>query len=188
MSYKILLSGGWVDGGQFLSLCSSSSINTPTRMILLSDGMLTRLLNAMLLSPVTLKRLRQEEVSLDNEMAEYIGTEAGQKVIERDVWLMNGNDRLVYASSSLPTSLMSDEIYDGITRGDTPIGTLLIDQSILTRRDKLQIARVKAPEISRELLLPGDMDFWARRYRLNMEGGFRGAILEVFSPKLFEMI
>lgn len=188
MSYNISLSSGWMEGDQFLSLCSSASINTPTRMILLSDGLLTRLLNALLLSPITLQRLRQEEVTLNNEMAEYIETEGGQRVIDRDVWLMNGDERLVYANSILPVSLMRDEIYNGIIKGDIPIGALLTDQSILTRRDRLQIARVKAPDISIELGLPEDNEFWARRYRLNTEGGFKGAILEVFSPRLFEVI
>lgn len=188
MSYNISLSSGWMEGDQFLSLCSSISINTPTRMILLSDGLLTRLLNALLLSPITLQRLRQEEVALNNEMAEYIGTEGGQRVIDRDVWLMSGDERLVYANSILPVSLMRDEIYNGIIRGDIPIGALLTDQSILTRRDRLQIARVNASDISIELGIPEDTEFWARRYRLNTEGGFKGAILEVFSPKLFEVI
>lgn len=188
MSYSISLSSGWMDGDQFLSLCSSRSTNIPTRMVLLSDGLLTRLLNALLLSPITLQRLRQEEVALNDEMAEYIETEGGQRAIDRDVWLMNGNERLVYANSILPISLMRDDIYNGIIRGDVPIGALLIDQSVLTRRDRLQIARVKAPAISTELGLPEDTEFWARRYRLNTEGGFKGAILEVFSPRLFEAI
>ncbi|MEK7850447.1 MAG: chorismate lyase [Deltaproteobacteria bacterium] len=186
MPYHISLSSGWMDGDQFLSLCSSRSINTPTRMILLADGLLTRLLNALLLSPITLQRLRQEEATLNDEMAEYIETEGGQKVIDRDVWLMNGNERLVYANSILPISLMRDDIYNEITNGDTPIGTLLNDQSVLTRRDRLQIATVKAPGISVELGLPEGTELWARRYRLNTEGGFKGAILEVFSPRLFE--
>lgn len=185
MIYNLSLLSGWMDGSKFLALSSSGIINPSARMLLLSDGSLTRLLNAFLLSPVTLNRLRQEEVTLDKEMAEYIGAEAGQKVIDRDVWLMSGNDKIVYANSILPTSLMRDEIYNGITRGDTPIGTLLTDQSILTIRDRLQIARVKAPEVSRELGLPDGTELWARRYRLNTEGGFKGVIQEVFSPRLF---
>jgi chorismate-pyruvate lyase len=188
MLYNISLSSGWMNGSEFLSYCSSNPINPFIRVLLLSDGSLTRLLNALLLSPVTLQRLRQEEVSLEKEMADYIDAVVGQKVIDRDVWLMNGDERVVYANSILPTSLMRDDIYNEITRGDTPIGTLLSEQSILTRRDRLQIVRVMSKEISKELGLPDDTELWARRYRLNTEGGFRGAILEVFSPRLFEGI
>lgn len=188
MIYNISPSGGWLDDKEFLSICSSNPLKAPARMLLLSDGSLTRLLNALLLSPITLNRLRQEEVMLDNEMAGYIEAEAGQKVIDRDVWLMNGSEKLVYANSVLPTSLMRDDIYNEITKGDTPIGTLLSDQSILTRRDRLQVARVTSREVSRELGLPEETGLWARRYRLNTEGGFKGAITEVFSPRLFEII
>ena len=186
MLYNITISGKWMDGSEFLSTCSSDPAAAPTRMLLLSDGSLTVLLNASLLSPVSLQRLRQEEVSLDKEMAEYIEAGAGQRVIDRDVWLMSGNKRLVYANSILPTSLMRDDIYKEITRGDTPIGTLLSEQSILTRRDRLQIVRVRSKKISIELGLPEDAVLWARRYRLHTEGGFKGAILEVFSPMIFE--
>lgn len=186
MLYNISLLSGWMDGSEFLALNSSKIINPSARMLLLSDGSLTRLLNAFLMSPVTLNRLRQEEVALNKEMADYIGAEPGQKVIDRDVWLMSGTERLVYANSILPTSLMRDDIYNGITKGDTPIGTLLNDQSILTIRDRLQIARVHAPEMSSELGLPVITELWARRYRLNTEGGFKGVILEIFSPRLFE--
>ena len=188
MLYNIAPSNGWIDDKQFLSFCSSNPLNAPTRMLLLSDGSLTRLLNALLLSPITLNRLRQEEVSLDNDMAEYIEAEAGQRVIDRDVWLMNGGEKLVYANSVLPTSLMRDDIYNEITKGDTPIGTLLSDQSILTRRDRLYVARVTSREVSQELGLPEDTELWARRYRLNTEGGFKGVIMEVFSPRLFDVI
>lgn len=185
MPYNMSLSSSWMDGSQFLSFCSATPINMTTRILLLSDGSLIRFLNALFLSPITLQRLRQEEVSLDNEMAGYIEAAAGQEVIDRDVWLMNGSERLVYANSILPTSLMRDDIYNGIIKGDTPIGALLSEQSILTCRDKLRIAQVIVPEVSRELGLPEDMALWARRYRLNTEGGFKGAILEIFSPGLF---
>lgn len=187
MLYNISLLSGWMDAGEFLALNSTRSIKPSARMLLLSDGSLTRLLNAFLLSPVTLNRLRQEEVALGREMAEYIEADAGQKVIDRDVWLMNNNDKIVYANSVLPTSLMRDDIYNGITRGDTPIGILLSDQSILTMRDRLQIARIKASEVSRELGVPEDSELLARRHRLSIEGGFKGAILEVFSPRLFNI-
>ena len=186
MLYNITISGKWMEGSEFLSVCSSDFLDAPTRMLLLSDGSLTLLLNASLLSSVRLQRLRQEEVSLDRDMAEYIEAEAGQTVIDRDVWLMNGEKRVVYANSILPTSLMSDEIYREIAKGDTPIGTLLSEQSILTRRDRLQIGRITSLEICRELGLPDTTVLWARRYRLHTEGGFKGAIIEVFSPKIFE--
>lgn len=174
-----------MNGSEFISLCSSNPVETPMRMLLLSDGSLTMLLNACLISPVSLQRLRQDEVGLDKEMAAYIEAEAGQKVIDRDVWLINGTKKVVYANSILPTSLMRDDIYNEIARGETPIGTLLSEQSILTRRDRLQIAKVKSKEICKELGLPEDTLLWARRYRLHTEGGFKGVILEVFSPKIF---
>lgn len=186
MLYNITISGKWMDGREFLSTCSQDNLDAPTRMLLFSDGSLTVLLNASLLSSVRLQRLRQEEVSLGQDMADYIEAEAGQRVIDRDVWLMNGDKRLVYANSILPTSLMRDDIYNEIARGETPIGTLLSEQSILTRRDRLQIGRIRSQEICRELGLPDDTVLWARRYRLHTEGGFKGAILEVFSPKIFE--
>lgn len=187
MLYNISISGDWMDGSRFLSLCPSDAVNAPARMLLLSDGSLTRLLNALFLAPITLQRLRQEEVVLDDGMAEYIGAEAGQKVIDRDVWLMDGTKRLIYANSILPTSLMRDDIYNEITKGYTPIGTLLREQSVLTMRDRLQIAKIKAQGLCRDLEFPEDTELWARRYRLNTEGGFRGAIIEVFSPRLFEV-
>lgn len=157
-------------------------------MLLLSDGSLTVLLNASLLSFVRLQRLRQEDIILGRDMADYIEIDAGQKAIDRDVWLMNGDKRLVYANSTLPTSLMGDEIYNKLSKGDTPIGILINEQNILTRRDRLQIARINSPEISRELGLSEDTALLARRYRLHTEGGFKGAILEVFSPNIFEEI
>ncbi|MBI4746791.1 MAG: chorismate lyase [Deltaproteobacteria bacterium] len=186
MLYNITISGKWMDGSEFLSVCSSEFLDAPTRMLLLSDGSLTLLLNASLLSSVGLQRLRQEEVNLDRDMAEYIEAEAGQTATDRDVWLMNGAKRVVYANSILPTSLMRDDIYNEIARGNTPIGTLLSEQSILTRRDRLQIGRIMSVAICRELGLPDATLLWARRYRLHAEVGFKGALIEVFSPKIFE--
>src|SRR4030067_342202 len=175
MLYNITISGKWMDGSEFLSVCSSD-LDAPTRVLLLSDGSLTLLLNASLLSSVRLQRLRQEEVSLDRDMAEYIEAEPGQTVIDRDVWLMNGEKRVVYANSILPTSLMRDEIYNEIAKGDTPIGTLLSEQSILTRRDRLQIGRVMSLGVCMRVGLPDATVLWARPYRLHKGGGVNRGI------------
>lgn len=188
MLYNITILGNWVDGSEFMSTHQSDFLDGPTRMLLMSDGSLTVLLNASLLSLVRLQRLRQEEITLGPDMAAYIQTEEGQRAIDRDVWLMNGDKRLVYANSILPISLMRGEIYNELSKGDTPIGILINEQNILTRRDGLQICRVKSPDICRELGLPGDTVLLSRRYRLHTEGGFKGAIIEVFSPHIFEGI
>ncbi len=188
----------WEDGRR-------SSVDPILRLLLTSDGTLVHHLQSLFLTSVEVAVQEQREILIDEEHAAWIGIPAGEKGIQRKVWLTLGapaaatptgrfstvrtpaarGERKIFAISTFPLSGLKPDFYQEMLLGQKPIGRIIETQRLLTRRDRLEIAYLALPQVAEALgLQPGEL-FWARRYRLVISDQLSGVIFEAFSPSLF---
>lgn len=185
MRYPLSFQLNWMGFEEFLSYCRENPVDPLLRLILSSDGSMTHMLSALILHPIDLEEPRHDETKAGAEIAGYLGIEADQRVITRDVWLRHGRQKLLYAHSIIPVTQSGKDFWEEIIQKNRPIGYFFGEQGLLTLRDCLSIGLVRCEEMAKDLSLQSDQAFWARRYRLTVNVKFVAVILEVFSPVLF---
>jgi|GEM_PF-1812818 len=196
----------WLTREAFWEYCRRHPVDPILRMLLASDGTLIFHLKSLFLASVEVAVQEQREILLDEERADWIGIPAGEKGIERKVWLAVGapsaagpprgafvdlqkqvekGERKVFAVSTFPLAGLKPDLYQEIQLGQQPIGQMIETHRHLTRRDRLEIARLALPSIAEALGLKPEEIFWARRYRLIISDQVSAMIFEAFSPSLF---
>ncbi|TAJ98822.1 MAG: DUF98 domain-containing protein [Candidatus Manganitrophaceae bacterium] len=196
----------WLTTEAFWEECRRHPIDPIVRLLLTSDGTLIRQLQAILLTPIEVAVQDQREILIDEEHASWIGLPAGEKGIQRKVWLTvrapsattpapgpfndgptpaASGEKKVFAVSTFPLSGLKPDLHQEISLGQKPIGRILEERHLPTRRDRLEITRLLLPQIAEALGRPPGELFWARRYRLNISDQVSGVIFEAFSPSLF---
>jgi len=159
------------------------------RLLLSSDGTVIRYLNALFLSPTSLEVLEQHEIGMDKQSTDLLEVPEGEQALERKVWLCNARSRspkgrLLYAVSVFPIAKIEVGFYREMRLGKKPLGQIIEEHTLSTRRDKLEVACLPFPGVAQGLGLSEDHLFWARRYRLIISGQLSASIREVFSPRL----
>jgi len=165
------------------------AIDLLLRLLLSSDGTVIRYLNSLFLSPTDLEIVEQHEIVLDEEASALLEVPKREKAIERKVWLCNQRSaypggRLLYAVSVFPLSKIEAAFYQEMQSGKKPLGQIIDEHALSTRRDKLEIAHLPFPSVAKGFGLAEDHLFWARRYRLIISGQLSASIQEVLSPRL----
>lgn len=175
----------WMEIEGFISHCQIQDVPPLVRLTLLSDGSLVRSLRALYLSDITVDVQDQRQVSMGIEMAKYLDCTEGRNAIVRDAWLCMDGRKLVYAHSFIDSSKIGEVIQKGINKKSMPVGMLLSDYNLPLIRDQLFITQLKSDCLAEEFGVTENI-FWARHYRLRGGDGFNAAILEIFSPDMFD--
>ena len=169
----------------FLKHYTKSDGDPAFRLIIASDGTITRTLQVLHLCPIDLEVREQSKVHLDPDIAKYLEISDPQKVISRKVWLKKAHQRLLYASTILAFSQRDQKILKEILLKEKPLGLLLEEYHLPSLKDKLTIGRLVHPGIAEGLGLAAATELWARHYRLTIQDRIRASVLEVFSPAAF---
>jgi chorismate-pyruvate lyase len=185
MAYSVVPTSQWLDLEGLLKQCREEAVEVLVRLILTSDGTVTRLLEVLSLSPVNVELISHHTTLLSKAEAGFLEIEAGQPAIARNVWLCHRDQRLMYASSTLPTEGMNKILYNEIVDHKKSLGSLMGEYHYPALRDKMGFCWVQSPDIAKALGVTASERFWARRYRLRVEGILQAFIIEVFSPRLF---
>jgi chorismate-pyruvate lyase len=117
----------------------SLEIPTCLRVCCGTDGSVTFLLEIMTRKPVSVKTESQYVVKADKEMADLLGVEEGSDVNDRTVRLYAGDTVLVHARSLSPLERMPQTMRDQLMRADIPIGRILRNHNLETRRDMVEL-------------------------------------------------
>lgn len=189
MSFYYTLLDKWHRADRLIEEGAGKGLSDKERMILLSDGSLTLLLEALLSSRVSVEVKLSATTGLSAETAAYLGEEPRSPSIEREVWLMVKDERLVYAHLVIPVSCIEPWLLTALKEGAEPLGRVLQGREIPVLKEALEIGVVTAPEVSADLGLSPDTRLFARRYRLTnkKDGGgwtIKAEICEVLSPAL----
>ena len=196
----------WLKVEAFRDYCRDHPVSPLLRLLLTSDGTVVGHLNSLFLRKIELEVQAQSEVLIDDELSAWLEIPKTEKGIERKIWLTEGGffssdpalrnaktdppadcpstrgEKRVYAISTFPISRLKPDFYQDMKSGRTPLGKMIEERRLSTRRDQLEIGHRPFPDVAKELGFPQDQLFWARRYRLTISERASGAIFEIFSP------
>ena len=107
------------------------------KMLLVTDGSVTSLLETVTGQPVEIETLVQRTVLADEAVAAELEVMPGDEINYRVVKLKRANtgETLIYAVSHTPLKRLEASFRDDLTRADIPIGLILKTHKIESRRD-----------------------------------------------------
>ncbi|WP_292487871.1 chorismate pyruvate-lyase family protein [Methanohalobium sp.] len=119
----------------FLDKLKSLDIPTCLRVCAGTDGSITFLLEIMTKEDVSVMTKNQYLIPADKDTASLFNVDIGDDINYRTVALVVGNKSYVYARSLSPIKRMPPEVKQDMMRADIPIGKILRNHDIETRRD-----------------------------------------------------
>lgn len=165
----------WITADDFFKNDALVRMDPVLRILLMSDGSTTALLQALWLSPIRVEVIRQKELPLDPSTAEFLRVEPGATALAREAWLTADGQRLVYASSMIRLEGLPRPLLQAVSSRQKPLGLLFHEAGQPVVRDRLQIASVSDSSMiktsGRTAGGPAcrtGRPFWIRRYRMSL--------------------
>lgn len=108
------------------------------RVLLVTDGTVTRILEAWFNEPVLLQSLHQQVMRADAEQP-WINTDKGDEILQREIRLVGSNSGKVYleAVSLVHLEKLGDTLVEKLLPGKVGIGELLHEHGVGTHREML---------------------------------------------------
>lgn len=128
-----------------------------------TDGSVTLLLELLTGKAVTVTTLEQSVVKAATDIAELLEIDSGDEVNNRLVTLNADGVVYVLAKSLSAIKRMPQEVRSDLMRADIPIGKILREHKLETRRDILKIEMVRSEFF-------GDVPVLSREYRIIYKG------------------
>lgn len=153
------------------------------KILLTTDGSITAILD-VLYGKITLSTLEQHFEDATEESAELVNCEVGDQVNFREIVMHKGDENLIYAISYIPIKRLTDEICCDLVRADIPIGRILKNYQIESRREVNNIF-IEKPNETLQKLFNTDEDMLARDYAIIHKGEILMWIKEVFPVSKF---
>ena len=121
------------------------------KMLLGTDGSVTNLLEVITGSPVEIETVVQEVIPADSSIATELVIDEGDEVNYRVVKLKKSgtSEPLIYAVSHTPLKRLEPSFREDLIRADIPIGVILKNHQIESRRD-ITGAEVRAADKDHE--------------------------------------
>lgn len=142
------------------------------RALLVTDGTVTKFLEAYLWEPISVEKLLQKETLLEDD-APLLELKKGEPVILRRILLRGVKSRRVYtfAESLIRIRLLEKSIQRDLIEGRLGMGELLRDRRLETYREILEFGNEKAGrELSANFEIKEGSPIYFRRYRINVKG------------------
>lgn len=125
----------------------SGQLTNPERALLITDGSVTRLLEVFCNAPVGVRTIQQNILSAPDMIADFLEISPGDDVNFREVDLYNkNNDRvLIHAISYAPLKNLPAGAITRLMKEDEPIGMIMRDDKMESRREILSIQKISLP-------------------------------------------
>jgi chorismate-pyruvate lyase len=119
------------------------------RTLLVTDGTVTKLLEAYCWEPIKVETLFQGEVVVDHDVPE-LDTPAGSAVLKRQVVLhgLRSNRIYIYAESFIRADRLWKGVREDLLSGRLGIGELLHDRRLETYREILRVGREEVGDLA----------------------------------------
>jgi beta-ribofuranosylaminobenzene 5'-phosphate synthase len=167
----------------------SSPVSPLQKILLLTDGSVTNLLEVVAGERIEVHTLAQQVVRADPAEAADLGIEAGDLINFRVVDLVGAESKRTYvhAVSHTPLDHLEPEFRDDLMAADIPIGRILQRYHMETRREIRDIRPIRADrDLSRTFRVPAESVLFSRRYAIIHDQKPLIFIEEIFSPALWE--
>lgn len=151
----------------------NGSLSPLQKVLLGTDGSVTRILELATGAPVDVRTTRQEVIPADRVCAERLCCKEGEPVNHRVVDLVNSRtgEVLIHAVSDTPLSRLSPAFRDDLMRADIPIGRILQKHQVESRRE-ITGACIEIPDARTDTPVPGfpQEPQLIRQYRIIHQG------------------
>ena len=157
------------------------------RLLLMTDGSVTTLLEVLTGKPVVVTTLLQQVVTADTDKAADLDVAEGDNLNYRIVVLKNEDDDrpLIYAESYTPIARLQKEFRHDLMKADIPIGRIMAQRKIESRREIRRIETTLNEELSDLFDVPHDIPMLSRTYDIIRHGMVLIRITETFPSTNF---
>ena len=153
------------------------------KILLTTDGSITAILD-VLYGKIELDTLDQHLEDADAEHAKLVNVNEGDEINFREVLMHKGEQPLIYAISHVPLGRCSKEVCNDLLRADIPIGRILKNYHIESRREVNNIF-IEKPNDTLKEIFKTDEDMLARDYVIINNDQILMWIKEVFPKSYF---
>ncbi len=170
-------SGHWFDMG---------ALPPFLRTLLVTDGTVTKGLEAYFWEPVDVKPLGQEVIALEKPI-EGLAVVSGDSALQREVSLMGRQSDRCYASarSYLALRQLPGDLAEAMVAGEIGIGELLREKGVETYREIISVDFIERGQSNDALLAPFEDDLVSRSYRIRVGGTPAIVVTEYFPVMLY---
>ncbi len=160
------------------------------RLLLMTDGSVTTLLEVLTGKPVIVATLLQQVVRADTEIAAALEIAEGDNINYRVVFLKNEDDDrpLIYAESYTPIARLQKEFRHDLMKADIPIGRIMAQRKIESRREIRHIETTLNEELCDLFGVPHDLPMLSRTYDIISHGMVLIHIIETFPSTSFSKV
>jgi chorismate-pyruvate lyase len=172
-----------------LSDINFADLSPLLRVLLVTDGTVTKLLEAYALEPVTVRRLDQYTKCLD-AADDYLGLEAGEELLVRSVMLVGTESQRLYvfAESLIAPGNLPVPIRERLQTETGGLGKILLDSGLETRREGLWYGKERPVGVPESVASLCAGDFITRSYRIISGGLPLMLITERFPEQLRDAV
>ncbi|MBE6495282.1 MAG: chorismate lyase [Methanobrevibacter thaueri] len=156
------------------------------KILLTTDGSITAILD-VLYGKITLDTIDQHLEAADEKRAKLVNVNKGDEINFREVLMHKDEQPLIYAISHVPLGRCTKEVCNDLLRADIPIGRILKNYHIESRREVNNIFIEKPNEKLIEMF-GTDEDFLARDYVIINNDEILMWIKEMFPVSYFTEI
>lgn len=162
------------------AIASDESLSVLQKVLLITDGTVTQLLEIYTREKITVQKL---EHSLVTGAPSSLSVTATEPVLSRRILLRGSARPYMYARSWLVPSRMPRGMQEAILQTDTPIGQLWKAARLETFREIIDFRRERDSEVS--ALFGVDSELLSRTYLISAGGMPLGLITEKFPTTYF---
>jgi chorismate-pyruvate lyase len=151
------------------------------RILLITDGTLTEILEAHYFEPIRLVKLSQQTVTAAAAPA-LLEPQLGENFMERKIILRGANSgkNYVYAESIIAFERLDKKLSDDLLHSDTPLGRLWLEHRLETFKEMLDIRKEPANDHAVHFRCSRDALLLMRNYRVSAGGNPAMIITEYF--------
>lgn len=138
------------------------------RVLLTSDGTVTRIIEAYAGEPIGVVKLAHVLIEPGHAGCPELDLGSEEPLLERKVLLRGrgSGTNFVYAEALIALHRLPAAVRDGLLLSDTPIGTLLAEHRVETWKEMARSGCEPAGDCAAALGIAGTGTVWARSYRV----------------------
>ena len=156
------------------------------KILLTTDGSISAILD-VLYGKITLDTIDQHLEAADEKRAKLVNVNEGDEINFREVLMHKDEQPLIYAISHVPLGRCTKEVCNDLLRADIPIGRILKNYHIESRREVNNIF-IEKPDEKLIEMFGTDEDFLARDYVIINNDEILMWIKEMFPVSYFTEI
>jgi chorismate-pyruvate lyase len=141
------------------------------RILLVTDGTLTEILEAYFLEPITLVKLAQQMAPAIRAQA-ALGLAAGEPCLERKIFLQGAETGriYVYAESLIAIERLGAKLREDLMATGAPLGRLWLEHRLETFKELIDMRCRPAGDLAQHFGVKPDAPLLARSYRVSAGG------------------